>query len=337
MSLGTPTFVRAALAAILSATAAVAQTGAIGGYTLGFVYDGRVSALRPLVGIPGAALLGAPLDTGGPIRNAYMAPAQNYAVALTDAGAVVVQFVSATDPPTLAPLGFDSSAASVVALSPNGSAGAFYSPNEALIRIVTGLPAAPTIARTVSTSAVSGTIRLLAIGNDAAALVAATDVADSDAIVLLDANGDSHALAASTHVSALQLVGAAQDLLVADDADDTVSLIQDVTGTGAVQLLADNSSGIDDPVALNVASDGRLVVANGQGATVVTLAPDGSQQQSYPCPCTPAALSRLNGSAVFLLNSITNSDPLWIFDGDSATPRVVFLPVDQGGASVSGQ
>jgi len=48
-------------------------------------------------------------------------------------------------------------------------------------------------------------------------------------------------------------------------------------------------------------------------------------------------LSRLNGNAVFLLNAFSNNDPLWLFDGDSATPRVVFVPVDQADSQSPGQ
>src|SRR5581483_4893980 len=142
-------------------TPALAQsTGAIDGYTLGFVFDSRTSGLKPLVGIPGAALLGAQLDTGLPVRQAFVSPRQNFAIALTDTGVVLATFSSATDPPTMSSLGFDSSAAAVAALSPDGSAAAFYGSEEALIRVVTGLPDAPVIARTVPANAIPGTIRL---------------------------------------------------------------------------------------------------------------------------------------------------------------------------------
>ena len=338
MFFGTPTFLTSLVVAICCVPGVNAQgSGAIGGYTLGFVYDGRVSGLRPLAGIPGAAVLGAPLDTGGPLRQAYVAPLQNYAIALTDGGAIVVQFVSPTDPPVVSPLGFDSSAAGIVALSPDGSSGAFYSANEALIRIVTGLPAAPTVARSVTTAAVSGTIRLLAISNDGASLIAAADGAANDVVVLLDAAGNGQTLTSSTHVSALQFVGGTHNLLIADDSDDTLSLIQDVSGAAVYTLLADDTDGIAGPVGLNTSTNGNLVVANGRAANIVVFDPGGSQLGTYSCPSAPAGLSRLNGSAVFLLNGISNSAPLWLFDGDSATPRVLFIPVDQGGSSSVGQ
>lgn len=333
----TQTFAATLLAAAFCTAANAQSTGAIGGYTLGFVYDARVSAMRPLAGIPGAAVIGPPLDAGQPIRQAYLAPRQNYAVALTDGGALLLQFVSASDPPVVTPLGFDSTAARIAALSPDGSAGAFYSADEAVIRVVTGLPASPTVDRRVTTAAVSGAIRLLAISNDGAALVAAADGTATDEIVLLDSAGNAGALTNSTHVGALQFAGDAKDLLVADDSDDTVFVIRDVSGAALPQLLADSDSGIAGPVGLNTSSDGRLIVANGRGANIVLFATDGSQLGAYSCPCTPAGLNRLNGSAVFQLNSISTTDPLWIFDGDSTTPRVVFVPVDQSESSGAGQ
>ena len=334
----TPTFLTCCALAISCAPGANAQVSTgIGGYTLGFVYDGRLSSLRPLAGIPGAAVLGAALDIGGPIRQAFVAPGQNYAIALTDSGAQVVQFVSVSDPPLVSALGFDSSAATIVSLSPDGSAGAFYSGNEAVIRIVTGLPAAAAVVRSVPTAAVSGTIRLLAISNDGANLVAAVDGADNDAVILLDVSGNGQTLTNSTHVSAMQFSGGSDNLLVTDDSDNTLSLIQDVSGAATYELLADNTDGIAGPVGLNTSSNGNVVVANGQGGNVVVFDSGGSQLGTYSCPTAPSGLGRLNGNAVFLLNGISDNNPLWLFDGDSATPRVLFIPVDQVASSTVGQ
>ncbi len=317
------------------------SSGVFGGYTLGFVFDTRISALRPLSGIPGAAVLGAPLDSGGPVRRAYVAPQQNYAIALTDSGAVIVRFVSGTDPAVVTPLGVDSAAAGLVALSPNGAAAALYSANEALIRIVTGLPGAPVLARGVPVGAVSGSIRLLAISNDAAVLIAVThdnsDSTSSDAVVVVDNDGNAQNLTNSTHVSALQFASDAHDLLLTDDADDTLSIIRGLPDAAAYTVLADGSAGISGPIALNTSLSGNLVVANGRTANILVLDSGGSQIGTYPCPVTPVGLTRLNGNAVFLLNVISNDDPLWLFDGDSSTPRVMFVPVDHADPQSVGQ
>ena len=324
------------LAAFLAGVAALAPaaaqtTGAIDGYTLGFVFDSRSAGLKPLVGIPGAAMLGAQLDAGLPIRQAFVSPRQNFAVALTDSGAVLAALHSATDRPAMAPLGFDSSAARVVALSPDGSAAAFYSDGEAIIRVVTGLPDAPAVARSVPAGAVPGTVRLLAITNDAAQLVAAADTADAGSLVRIDTDGGVRTLANPAHASALQFIGGSNDLLVADDVADTVAVIQDVPGAAAWQPLAGSADGVAGPIGLNVSLDGnRIVVANARAGNILVLNANGvaggPPTGTYACPCTPAGLYRLNGNAVYLLNGVSDNGPLWIFDGDSVTPRVVFIP-----------
>ncbi|HEY3840803.1 MAG TPA: hypothetical protein VGL72_29725 [Bryobacteraceae bacterium] len=323
--------------------AAYAQSsGGFGGYTLGFVFDTRISALRPLSGIPGAATLGAPVDSGGPLRKAYVAPRQNYALALTDSGVVVVQFVSGADPAVVTPLGVDSSAACIVALSPSGAAAALYSPNEALVRIVTGLPGAPVLASSVPVGAVAGSIRLLAISNDAAVLIAVThdsssDSTSPDAVIVIDNNGNGQNLTNSTHVSALQFANDAHDLLLTDDSDNTLSIIQGLPDAAAYNVLADATAGISGPVAVSTSLTGNLVVANGGTANILVLDSGGAQIGAYPCLVAPTGLTRLNGNAVFLLNAVSNDNPLWLFDGDNSTPRVVFVPVDQTDSQGAGQ
>jgi hypothetical protein len=344
MHLGLPNLRHALFAGIMIslAPASAQTTGAIDGYTLGFVFDIHSSGLRPLVGIPGAAVLGAQLDAGVPIRRAFISPGQNYAIALTDSGVVVVTLRSPVDPPATAPLGFDSSAARRIALSPDGSAAAFYSPDEALVRIVTGLPDTPSVARSITAAAIVGTVRLLAITNNAAQLVAAVDADGNGSLIGIDADGNVRTLATPAHASALQFIGGSNDLLLADDVDDTVTMIQDVSGSATLLPVAGADAGIAGPIGLNASRDGKqIVVANGRSGNILVFDASGIASGpplgSYVCPCSPAGLSRLNGNSVFLLDGISDSGPLWIFDGDNATPRVMFIPADGAASAGSGQ
>ena len=54
----------------------------------GFVFDRSARELRPILGIPGASLLGDGLDVGGELTAAYVAPGQNWALATTAEGPV---------------------------------------------------------------------------------------------------------------------------------------------------------------------------------------------------------------------------------------------------------
>jgi DNA-binding beta-propeller fold protein YncE len=147
----------------------------------------------------------------------------------------------------------------------------------------------------------------------------------------MDDGGGLFTLANPQHASALRFIGGRNDLLVADDGSDTVGVVQDVPGAALWQPLAGAADGVAGPIGLDVSLDGaRLVVANARAGNILVLsaagAAAGPPPVSFPCPCNPAGLGRLNGNAVFLLNGISDNAPLWIFDGDSATQRVVFIP-----------
>ena len=156
-------------------------------------------------------------------------------------------------------------------------------------------------------------------------------------MVSLDNDGNSTNLRNSTHVSALLFSGDTHDLFLTDDSDDKLSLIQGLPDAAVVTILADTNTGVSGPIGVNISSNGNLVVANGKSANILVLDSSGTQIGTYPCLVPPTGLSRLNGNAVFLLNVISNNDPLWLFDGDTETPRVMFVPVDQVGSQDAGQ
>jgi hypothetical protein len=316
----------AATLALAGATRAQ-DSGLMSGYTLGYVFDARTSALRPLLGIPGAAVLGKPLDAGIAITRAIISPQQSYALATTASGTKIVRL--SPDPPTVSALGADIEAADVIALSPNGSKVAIYSAQENSIRIATGLPDAPVWSRARSTSGIPGQLRLLAISNDGAALVAAFTSDGADSLLRMDADGAAPVIMTSSHISGLRFAGDSRDLLVTDDVDDTVYLARDVSGSPSPVLLAGASEGIAGPIAAEFSADKRLVIVlNGRAGNIVLLDPAGGDRSVFACACVGTGLSRLNGNAVFRLND-PSAGPLWVFDGDAPRPRIVFIPPDR--------
>ena len=100
-----------------------AQSG-IAGPVSGYVFDRSASALRPILGIPGAALLGEGLDVGSQITAAYVAPGQNWALAATAGGPVFFKLTSGAAL-RIAVAGVTASP-ELVAFSPSGTAVALY-------------------------------------------------------------------------------------------------------------------------------------------------------------------------------------------------------------------
>ena len=72
---------------------------------------------------------------------------------------------------------------------------------------------------------------------------------------------------------------------MADDADDTVSMIQDVPGSALWKPLAAATDGIAGPIGLDVSLDGtRIIVANGRAGNIFEFDPNGPSAAPIPAP-----------------------------------------------------
>src|SRR5947209_16586325 len=123
------------LSALLLAAAAVAQTnpGTVDGPLLGLVAD--PNGVRLLTGIPGSATLGAPVDTGAALDHAAVS-VQGFALATeSESGAAVLVTLTGSHRLPGIPAG-----ASSIAISPRGTAAAFYYKESRSAYLVSGLP-----------------------------------------------------------------------------------------------------------------------------------------------------------------------------------------------------
>src|SRR5436190_14681933 len=116
----------------------------LGGPVLGFFFDPS-SGLQPIQGLSGALTVGAPADLQADIAKVVISPRQDYALA-TGASNPELLRVSLGGRISTAPLGIPVSGADLVALSPTGSAAAFYDRVRSRIQVIAGLPAVPTLA-----------------------------------------------------------------------------------------------------------------------------------------------------------------------------------------------
>ena len=140
--------------AVIAAGSLLAQSdGSIQGPVLGLFFDRQASALRMLDGIPGAARMGAALDTD--FSDAAVAGSGQYAVAIERGGTATV--VSGAGRRSLP--GARMGATHVVA-SPRGTAAALVFRDPAEIQVFAGLPEAPRLLRSVDPSAAPASVAL---------------------------------------------------------------------------------------------------------------------------------------------------------------------------------
>jgi hypothetical protein len=305
------------------ASTLVAQTGRIDGPTIGFVYDNSAGALRPVRGIPGASLLGDPVDAGFAMSSAVVAPRQDTAAATAgdgswrllrlSSGAVTAVLCSAC-PAT----------AQAAIFSPSGTAVAFYSGG--WVQVVTGLPDAPAAGARfeVGWPGRGASSRphtpSMALSDDGAWLLAATP----DSVELFSASGGRRRLAETRRDPLVAFAAASHDAVVADSGSATVALFHDVAGVSTEEPLATPDATFR-PAAVAFSLDGAYVLlAVPSQQAVVSIEVASGKGAVTPCSCAPSTLVPMG--SVFRLNEPA-AGPLWLMDVTALPePRIAFVP-----------
>jgi hypothetical protein len=299
----------------------------IRGPVLGYVLDGSQLRLRPILGIPGAASTGAVIDNGVDIYAAAFSPSANYVLALT--GTALAPF-SIVPGQAAVPVPGALSGADQILLSPEGSAAALYFRASRSVQILTGLPAAPSVARTLDLSSLPSAPAALALSDDDGVLAAVVN-GDTSALYLFAADSSVTLVALQEAVTAIDFLHRRHDAILTGASD--AFLIQDVLGAAGVVALA--GDGISSPSAVTMAGDNSHAFAlNSNSGVVVALDLSGGASVASDCQCAATGLARLNGAAAFRLTEYSTG-PMLIVDGAALSqappgpPRVLFVPPAQ--------
>jgi hypothetical protein len=298
-----------------------AETG-LTGPVLGYVFD-PANGLQPIRGISGALTVGAPLDLPDNLGKLVVAPRQDYALAIAASDSHVLRLEPGL---AIENLGLAIGATDVIALSPAGTAAAFYDREKNRIQVIAGLPSKGRIAREFELSAFPGALASLTVDDSAEAVVVGFSGVANDAIVALGVDGSVRTLTGARSASASCFLSGTRDVLIADGPASRVYLLKDVTGTAEPLLLAEDTTTFVDPAAVAASKDNKqaFVVSSGMpGVARIDLA--GGGVTFTPCNCAPSQLTPLSGKAVFRLTE-PSSEPMWLFDADAAEPRIVFVP-----------
>jgi hypothetical protein len=317
-----PAFLAIALFCWGAPAEAFDSSGTISGTTLGFLFD-PTNGLLPILGIPGAALLGAPLSVGIPVGKAEISPLQNYALIWNDNDISLIRLKSAESTPVRVTT--VSSGNGRIALSPSGTAAAVYDAAGNSIQVLTGLPDTPSVARNVDLSGLSGDLTLLAISDDAGALLAGFSGGDSGAGVFVNSDSAVSLVPAPWRASAAAFLTRSRDAIVASQEDNSVFLVRNVTGAAQVIPVAGERDGITRPSAVAVSQDNSRAFIVNSGSALAFLDLAGGLPTLVSCPCSPTGLHLLDGNSVFRLTDASDG-PTWLLDGDASAPRTFFVP-----------
>jgi hypothetical protein len=309
--MATEVIVRFLAFACLAAYSLYGQSGKVAAPSAGFVFDQSAHTLRRISGIPGAALVGDPLDFGLTLLAAYVAPHLDSAFVLDSEGRPHIFRLSADAPAERA---VNSLSAPVrIVFSPSGSAAALYSPGS--IQVLKGLPDAPQVAAAISLHANLRARRpvsdALAVSDDGAYLLSSA----GGPLELITVAGDNRQVLDSTAGTLAAFAPGGHDAAIVNSGK--LTLILDVSGAATQRSFP----GIAAPSALAFSPDGqKLFVASATGRAVTAIQVSTGDRSSLACDCAPAALVAMG--SVFRLNEL-GAAPLWLLD--TASDRGLFF------------
>jgi hypothetical protein len=293
----------------------------IGGPTLGYALDPGIHALRPILGIAGASLLGTPLDAGFAIQVAAIDGPQGYALGIDSAarGAWLIrpgQPVVVTQVPVAGEV-------DDVFLSPQGLAAALLM-HDGRIELLTGFVNATSNAPLVLKELPLGS-RLerrplaLAVSDDGNSVAAAFDYTQA---MLLGLDGTRLPLAVGS-TAVLAFRPSSSDV-VSSGPSNRVWLVHRTLNGPVLKQIAGPDDGIVTPAAVAFTPDGSTALIGSSGnATVVAVNLSSGVVSSVACGCKPVHFERLSTAGLFLLND-PSEQPIYLFDASSS--RVLFVP-----------
>jgi DNA-binding beta-propeller fold protein YncE len=294
----------------------LAQQGRVEGPISGYVFDSSAQVLRPIMGVPGASLLGSPLDFGFAISKAYAAPRQDAAFVVAADGSLHVFRLTGGAATEQSVDNLVNSPERVI-FSPSGTSAAVYAGGS--IEVVTGLPNSPSVSGGVDLA--PGTVPdSLAVSDDGSVLL----VSANQAVRLFGTFADLGKLMDTAGPAILAFASGGHDAAIADPAGAGVVLFSDLTGAGNSQVLAATDDTISASSALAFSVDGKsLLLASSAGQSVTAFDLAAGARNNIACTCSPNTLARMGN--LFRLNEL-GSEPLWLLDPRSTDPRIVFVP-----------
>ncbi|HZS51772.1 MAG TPA: hypothetical protein VFA54_12975 [Bryobacterales bacterium] len=305
--------------------------GLISGPTLGYLWDQQYAGLRPILGIPGASVVGPVMNLGGAFRSVEVSPGLEYALAIA-AGSGKVLLV---DLRTGAPAGREIDGALInparIIFSPLGRFAGLYDSQLRSVQVIGGLPDAPAIAGTADLSGPPSVLTAMAISDQDGLVLAAASENRRGSVFAVSPGNPPRFVAQVGRASALSFLEGSQDALIADYDRSELLLVRDVQGAAQALTLAGPADGIANPIAIASAGrDGRVLAISESQITVLDL--NGSAPAALPCACSLSGIHRLSGNGVFRLDSAAGKTLL--LDAGASNPRILFVP-SADSASVS--
>jgi hypothetical protein len=288
------------------------------GPQLGYLWVNADHTLRPILGVAGSSLVGQSLVSAGEYIAAATSATQGVAILQATDGSFDLMTLPSGSPVSL--VGLTLPAGAQLRLSPAASAALLYTPGASSASLVTGLPSTPKL----QTISVGGPIVDSAVSDTG---TASFEYSQSSSVTLavVPLGGRSVSVATVGSGGGLNFLPGRDDLLYADAAANTLTLLRSATSAPSATLIQ-TSGLLKTPAAVGVSGSGRwALVANSASQSLVRVDLNSLAAVSVACTCTPTLAATLADDGAFRVTDAATG-PNWLVDASSPTPRTLFIP-----------
>jgi hypothetical protein len=306
-----------------------AQQGQVAGPIVGYVFDGSARALRPVLGIPGASIVGGAVEFAYDLASVTVSPGADSAVVTAGDGSL---HLAALGGGSAAEISFNGASVKPdrVVFSPSGTAVALIAAGR--VQIFSGLPVSATLVGTMDLAGIAASrLQAESARRPAPAHAASMALSDDGAWLLtvedgsveLIGAGGSHGIANAGRGAMVAFAPGSHDAAFADPVAQTVVLMRDASGATAPQVVWQDAS-VRSAAGLAFSMDGKsLFLASGAGPAVTIYDLAAGTHTGVSCSCSVTGLERMG--SVYRVNDL-GSGPLWLLDAAASNPRTVFVP-----------
>ncbi len=290
---------------------------------LGYV-SSDTSELRPMLGVPGAAVVGEPVALPDGIRRTYIAPGQQFALLETAVGALTTLFLSGERIGQTKEIAGGLASPTFVSFSPSGSIVVLYSALERRVQILKSIGNGLVVLQDIPDLALpSGEVRLIAIDDEGAAPVVGIL---NGSIYLVRTETSPQLIFSGQSVGSAAYGPRSRTLFIAESRPDAVriSSIRNMTDEPAAMVIKEFPSVGDCAIWMQASQDGRFLVGVTSRSEGFRLRLDDTSLNRVDLPGPPTRLDRLLNGNSFLF-SFSNTDPAWVLLGDEPELQAVFV------------
>lgn len=315
-------YMTAALLPLVVSAAGTSMRSPVSGY----VFDAEKGIIRPLNGLPGAALLGGAMEAPEALAKVFFGPRQATAVAVSRPGTSYHVRLDGSNA-TFTALPDLQMNPDLVAFTPDGKSAVVYEAATRRYRLLTGLSDAPAAGESAALPELPGEITALALNPAAVTLAAAVRTGDAAAVYAINLEmAETSFVSDALSVETLSFSDSGS-LLFADRGSDRVLTAASSAAGWQVSVVADGRDGLAGPAGAEF-SGGAVVILSG---SEIVLRQAGVLTR-IALPVKALRLAPMAAPGLLYLDAkdeLLGAAPLHLLDL-SGEARVVFVPA--GGA-----